>query len=173
MQNDLNCFTFSHVLFIHRQLLTSCIYSGRSTPVQFFAAAQSAQKTVLCDALPGSEQLLFISDFLHDQCIMSIQIISGFNTCLLIACFLVEANCRCIGDINVQILDEAIEITIMGDRGAVNRVKPENISVVIDYSSYTESTGTINASANVYFDVDEAHGIVYELGYYEVMVQPE
>ena len=77
------------------------------------------------------------------------------------------------GDINVQILDEAIEITIMGDRGAVNRVKPENISVVIDYSSYTESTGTINASANVYFDVDEAHGIVYELGYYEVMVQPE
>ncbi len=73
------------------------------------------------------------------------------------------------GDINVEVVDESIAVTVIGERGTVNRLTADDISVTVDFTNYKDNTGIVNTPAVITVNTDE--GTAYELGFYDVQVQ--
>ncbi len=73
------------------------------------------------------------------------------------------------GDLNVEVVDKSIAVTIIGERGAVNRLTADDITVTVDFTNYRDNTGTVNPPAIITVNVEE--GTAYELGFYDVQVQ--
>ena len=73
------------------------------------------------------------------------------------------------GDLNVEVVDKSMQVTVIGERGAVNRLTADDISVTVDFTNYKDNTGTVNPPATI--TVSSEEGTVYELGFYDVQVK--
>lgn len=73
------------------------------------------------------------------------------------------------GNLNVNVVDPSIQVTVIGERGAVNRLTEDDITVTVDFTNYKDNTGIVNTPAVI--TVNSESGTVYELGYYDVQVE--
>lgn len=73
------------------------------------------------------------------------------------------------GDLDVAVVDRSIQVTVIGERGAVNKLTADDISVSVDFTNYKDNTGIVNTPAII--TVNSEEGTVYELGFYDVQVE--
>ncbi|MBE6587191.1 MAG: hypothetical protein E7647_02105 [Ruminococcaceae bacterium] len=72
------------------------------------------------------------------------------------------------GDLDIDVIDESVAVTVIGERGAVNRLKLEDIVITVDFANYMDNTGIVNPPVTITI---YSEGTVYELGFYDVQVQ--
>ncbi len=73
------------------------------------------------------------------------------------------------GSKNVEVLDKAVSVTVVGDKAAMKELSAKDIRLVIDFTNFKENIGIVYAVANVEIDIE--NGVAYELGVYSIQVQ--
>ena len=113
-------------------------------------------------ALPEN---VYLAEGESDNATVSIKLSNFIKKTFVIDEFLIRNS----GDLNVEVVDKTIQVTVIGERGAVNKLTADDISVIIDFTNYKDNTGIVNTPAIITFNSDG--GTVYELGFYDVQVQ--
>jgi len=69
----------------------------------------------------------------------------------------------------VQILDDSLAVTVLGEKSVLNSMKSDDIIVKADISDFKNTTGVLYPNAEISFENTE--GVVFELGNYSIRVQ--
>ena len=69
----------------------------------------------------------------------------------------------------VQILDDSLAITVLGEKSVLSTMKADDIIVKADISSFKNTTGVMYPNAEISFE--SVDGIVFEIGNYSIRVQ--
>ena len=70
---------------------------------------------------------------------------------------------------NVQILDESLAVTVLGEKSVLNSMKADDITVKADISGFKNTSGVMYPNAEISFETSD--GVVFEIGNYSIRVQ--